>query len=156
VKWHLIIPVSLAALVVVGGAALAAACHAQAGGWKRDPALIERRMAKHLDRVLDELDATDAQRAQGREILKRYAPQLKALRENHEATRDELEALWASESLDATALRGVVDRKLDEARAAGYKLADAFSEIHALLTPEQRSQLADLHEERRERRWGCR
>ncbi len=99
-KWNLIIPISVAALVVVGGVALAAARHGRDGGWRRDPAAIERRLAKQVEHVFDELDATDPQRAQGREILKRYAPDLKTLRERHEATHEELTTLWSAESID--------------------------------------------------------
>lgn len=155
-KWHLIVPVSLIGLVVAGGVALAAARHVRAGGWRHDPAALERRIANHMERVLDELDATDAQRAQAREILKRHAPDLRALRERHEATHDEIEGLWKGASLDPAALRGLIDQKLEEARDAGYKVADGAVELHGLLTPEQRAQLADMVEERHGRRGRCR
>jgi Spy/CpxP family protein refolding chaperone len=147
-KWHLIVPVSLIGLVVVGGVALAAARHARGGGWRHDPASMERRIASRMEHVLDELDATDAQRVQAREILKRHAPDLKAIREHHEATRGEVEELWRGASLDPGTLRGLVDRKIEEARDAGYKIADAAAELHGILTPEQRAQLAEMAEER--------
>lgn len=155
-KWYLVVPISLAALAVVGGVAVAAARHTRGGGWRHDPAAIERHLEDRFDRVLDRLDASDAQREQAREIVKRFAPDLKSLREHHEATHEELEALWRGESLDPAALRGLVDRKLEEARGVGYKLADALAELHALLSPAQREQLADLAQERHGRRGRCR
>jgi Spy/CpxP family protein refolding chaperone len=155
-KWHLIVPVSFAVLAVVGGVALAAARHVRGGAWGGDPAAIEKRIEHRLDHVLDELDANDAQRTRAREIVARHAPDLRSLRDHRDSLHAELETLWGGESLDGTALRGVVDRRLEEAREAGYKVADAVAEFHAVFSPAQREKLAELAERRHGHREGCR
>ena len=129
------------------GASLVAGCgHSSRGRWSDDPARMEEHVEKHVDRLLSKLDATDEQRQKVYALRDRVIPDLLALMKGHGADRKEFVELWNQPTFDAAKLNALVDKRVDEFRAAGHNLANAAAEFHALLTPEQREKLGKMCE----------
>ena len=114
-------------------------------GGKRDHRMMG------MMRVLRELNLTDAQQAQARAILERFAESIRPQREALEQLREQHEQGTPSEETRARAkqLRGEIREAMQRAR----------TEVVAILTPEQRTKLEQMelerkarHEERRKRR----
>ncbi len=97
--------------------------------------------------ALDEIKATDAQRAKVLAVKDRMLAQVEKLHASHEATHAEIERQWAADKMDAAALHALVNSRIDELRGVLNQGVDSLIEVHDTLTPEQRTQLADLIEE---------
>lgn len=119
---------------------------------------FHRGLDERIERALDEIDATDAQRARIREIRDRLKARLetqKADRAKHrQEMKEEQRRFWTSEEPDVAELRARIDERIERHRAHAYAVADAMVEIHGVLTPEQRAQVADLVERHMERKRG--
>jgi Spy/CpxP family protein refolding chaperone len=104
----------------------------------------------HVEEMLDELDATEAQRQQVNRIKDRLLADGRAL--HAEGLHQDLLAILRQERPDPTQLYDRVDAHAEAMKAFGHKLADAALEVHDILTPEQRQKLAAhvrAHAERR-------
>jgi Spy/CpxP family protein refolding chaperone len=119
------------------------------GHWGHDPACVEEHVNKRVDKMLDEIDATEAQREQVHDIKDGLLPKMLALAGDRAKFHQELDALWSAETPNPSNLRSLVDEKTEALRTAGYDLIDATIELHGVLTPEQRSQVAEMAEKRR-------
>lgn len=134
-------------VVALVGASLVAGCgHSHRGRWSDDPARLEEHVKKHVDRLLSKLDATDEQRQKVYALRDRLMPDLVALMKGRSAGKQEFVELWNQPTLDAGKLTALVDKRIDEFRAAGHDLANATAEFHAILTPEQRAKLGQMCE----------
>ncbi len=143
----------LAGVAALGlGLAYAIPSWAKAGGfgWRGDGEFMEFM----IERKLRHVDATDAQREAVLAIAAETREALLALRGDdapHEAFVEQLVAdPGDADELEALRLAGI-DRFDEGSRI----LVDALARVAAVLTPEQRETLAELHRERREhhRRW---
>ncbi len=108
----------------------------------RDPAAMAAFVTDRVDDALDDLDATDTQRAQVMVIKDRMLAEGQKLKATREATHEVLRAEWASEKPDAAKLHALVDARAEEMKAMAHQAVDAAVEVHAVLTPEQRAKLA--------------
>jgi Spy/CpxP family protein refolding chaperone len=142
---------SLAALLGTG--AWAAATAGGPGRWH------ERWHAEHarehframLERSLDEVGASEAQRAQILDIAERTAAELEALHPDRQALRAELTTQLSAASIDREALERLRSEHLASIESASQVLVAALADAADVLTTEQRLQLAELHRERWER-----
>jgi Spy/CpxP family protein refolding chaperone len=140
----------LAALLGTG--AWAAATARGPGGWHG------RWHAEHarehfrvmLERSLDEVGASEAQRAQIVEIAERTAAELEALHPDRLALREELTTQLSAPSIDREVLERLRSEHLASIESASQVLVVALADAADVLTPEQRVRLAQLHRER----WG--
>ncbi len=107
----------------------------------RDPAQMAAFVTDRVDDVLDDLNATDAQRQQIHAIKDRLLAQAAELRKAGEPLHDEVRAQWESTTPDRARLHALVDQHSDAMRAFGHQLVDAGIEVHDVLTPEQRAKL---------------
>lgn len=94
-----------------------------------------------LNSTLDDLDATDAQRARVTAVKDRMKTQLHTFHDGHEELHAAFLKEWGAEKMDSTQLHGLVDAKLDELRGAMHGVVDGVVEIHDTLTPDQRRRL---------------
>lgn len=145
-----------AALLAVATGVGAAAPHAHAlgfGGPRMHRMSDERReafMKRRLDHVLDDVKATDQQRAQIHAIFDRTAPQLRTLRGEHQTLRKELAQVMGADTVDGVKVEelrrranGLVDR------ATGI-VSRALVEAAQVLNKDQRKAvLAELAERHR-------
>ncbi|MGI5865816.1 MAG: Spy/CpxP family protein refolding chaperone [Myxococcales bacterium] len=135
--------------LVVGAVAIAAFVLLTGfGGHHRGPFHHDAaKMRKHLDfrinDILDDLNATEAQRSQIHAIKDRLHAELEGTASQRQAAREAVHQEWRSARPDAARLHALVDQHLDAARAVLHKAVDAFVEVHAVLTPEQRAQLEE-------------
>jgi len=106
----------------------------------------------NLERMTQQLDLTDQQRDQIREILDNHRDGAQKLDQEMRAARDTLHDAIHAEVFDETAIRDAAaavslleaDRAVDMART--------LSQVRQVLTPEQREKLAEMQQTRREHR----
>jgi Spy/CpxP family protein refolding chaperone len=127
--------------VLLAALILPAACGGMHHHGDFDPATADRRITGHLDDVLDDVKATDAQRARIQAIKSRLLPELAALASSHHKAQQELVAQLSSDHPDQARLHALVDQEIEALRAAAHKSVDGVVEAHATLTPEQRAPL---------------
>lgn len=113
-----------------------------AGGWMGGPRMTER--------MLDSVDATEAQRTQIRQIMQAAATDLRAQREAGRALRDQAMSLFTQPSVDANAAEGLRQQMLEQHDQASKRMLKAMLEASQVLTPEQRAQLGERMKQRRD------
>jgi Spy/CpxP family protein refolding chaperone len=131
-------------LVLLGGAGKAAA-HRMHGGH------MEGMFGRRLEAMLDEVKATPEQRQQITAIKDELVEKRKALWATKKATHQEMLAQWESANPDLGAIHARIDERAKEMSAFAHEVADALGKAHAILTPEQRAQLATKWREKLER-----
>ena len=134
VKWTLLV-----AAVAVVGAGLVASGHQR--GLQRTA--VERPgqaglTMRGLDSVLDELEATEEQRAQLQTLIDEWNPVVTELADGAQRARKLLREQFEAEQPDTASLHAVVDEQAGAVRRAGHGLIDDIVALHATLTAEQR------------------
>ncbi len=138
------------ALVAIAGVAFA--------GWRGhrhfSPERMERFVGHHVDGVLDDIEATDAQR----KVVNEQKDALFAEARELMARKGELHGVfleaWKSDAPDAAKLHALVDERVDEWRALMHKAVDAGVAVHDVLEPSQRAAIAEDIGERHQCRHG--
>ena len=113
-----------------------------------DEARAER-MAEHLTRGLD---LQPAQREQVRALAQAASADLRALREEGRALRDERHRLLAAPTLDEAALEALRQRELAHHDRLSARMQRFMLDVAKVLTPEQRQRWAERHQRRGEPR----
>lgn len=121
--------------------ALAAVGAVGCGGGARGERM-EKMIALRVEDVLDELDATQAQRERIQAMTRESISTAKPLLEDARAARTALIAEWKSERPDSNGVHQLVDRQLDALRTFAHAVADKGLELHQVLTPAQRAEIA--------------
>jgi len=118
--------------------------HAMAMG---GPVMMKGRM---LNRMLDDVKATDAQRAQIRQIIHTARTQTQGQREQHRALREQGLRVFTQPNIDANAAEALRQQMLAQHDQASKRRMQTMLDIARVLTPEQRAQIAQRIGERRE------
>lgn len=135
--------VALGAVLLAGGfLTLTAFRHGPGGCGPRDPARMERFIGNRLDDLLDDLQATPEQRQRIGAVKDRLLARARELRAGAPADHQALLAQWESPNPDLSRVHALIDQRGDGMKAFAHEAADALAEVHAVLTPEQRAQLA--------------
>ncbi|MBY0467627.1 MAG: Spy/CpxP family protein refolding chaperone [Burkholderiaceae bacterium] len=100
------------------------------------------RIARGVDRMLDGLQATDAQRTQVKQIAVAAAKDLQAQREAGRGLFERNRALFTAPVVDANAAEQLRQQMLAQHDQASRRTLQAMLEISRVLTPEQRATLA--------------
>ena len=108
-----------------------------------DPEQMQERSSRMLGHMLDRIDATDTQREQIMAIKEGLFTRGMALRDEHMGSRDEMLEIWESDAPDADAVHAKVDARIEALRLFAHEAADSALELHTILTPEQRAQVAE-------------
>ncbi len=141
--------VALAAITVCGAAGYGAARAAQALHHP-GPAMMAKFVAWKVGDTLDTIKATDAQRAVVNTAKDRLLAEAQKQADAHIAVHETLLAQWNGATVDRAKVHALVDARIDEVRAAAHLAVDSLSDVHDVLTPAQRAQVADefhrLHE----------
>lgn len=119
----------------------------------RDVERARKFISWKVDDALDQLDATDAQRNTAQSLANELIDEGVKLRTAKETVRAGLTEQWKRDRADPAVVHGLVDQMFEEVRAFAHKAADAAIAFHATLSPEQKKQALQMHEERRAR-WG--
>ncbi|MCW7538702.1 Spy/CpxP family protein refolding chaperone [Aquabacterium sp. A7-Y] len=117
------------------------------GAFMGSPERVERM----VDRLLKDLNATDAQRAQVKQIALAAAADLKTQREAGRALRQQSLQLFAQPTVDANAVEALRQQQMAHADQVSRRISLAMIEVSRVLTPEQRAQLAERMKQRAER-----
>jgi Spy/CpxP family protein refolding chaperone len=104
----------------------------------------------HVERMLDGVKATDAQRAQIKQILQAARADLKAQRESGRALHEQMRSLFTQPTVDANAAEALRQQMLARHDQASKRMMQAMLDVSRVLTPEQRQQLAQQMQQRRE------
>jgi periplasmic protein CpxP/Spy len=132
----------LSTLVVLGLATAALGLTAFRHGGHGDPARMQQFIDNRLSSMLDEIKATDAQRQQITAIKDKLVADHKALRASHAGVKQELLAQWQADKADAAKVHAIVDDRANGMKSFADEVADALIQVHDILTPDQRAQVA--------------
>ncbi|MGY4830392.1 Spy/CpxP family protein refolding chaperone [Sphaerotilaceae bacterium SBD11-9] len=108
-------------------------------------------VGRGVDRLLDGLNATDAQRSQIKQIAQAAAADLKA---QHDAARGLHERgleLFTAPVVDARAVEALRQQRLAQHDQASKRVTQALLDIANVLTPEQRVKLSERIKQREQR-----
>lgn len=134
-------------LIVFGVTALAAAavagCREHGLGGHPNPERMHQMITWKVDDALDKLDATDDQRTRIHALKDRVLTRGHELHEAARPLKDGFVEEWMKESPNPQTLHGVADQWIDQIRGFAHEVVDALIELHDVLTPAQRAQVAE-------------
>jgi len=106
------------------------------------------RAAKMMDHMLDGLNATEAQRAQIKQIAAGLATDMKPQHEAGRVLRDKATALMTAPNVDANAAEQLRQQMLAQHDQMSRRMMTAMLDVSRVLTPEQRAQMAERMKQR--------
>ena len=104
---------------------------------------------RHIERLLDAVNATPEQRAQIQQILKTAQADMSAQREAGRRMHEQGQALFAQPTVDARAVETLRQQMLAQHDLASKRMTQVMLDVSRVLTPEQRKTLADRMAQRR-------
>ncbi len=117
-----------------------------------DPARVDQMVTMHLDDALDDLKATDPQRAQVHALKDKLLQDGQKFAADQRQARQALVAQWDAAQPDGAQVHALVDARIDALRALAHEAADTAIQLHGILTPEQRAQISKKIHRRMDRR----
>ena len=117
------------------------------GGFMGSPERVDRM----VDHLLRDLNATEAQRAQVKQIAQAAANDLKAQRDAGRSLHQQAMQLFTQPTVDANAVEALRQQRMAHMDQSSRRMSQAMLEISRVLTPEQRTKLAERMKERAER-----
>jgi len=100
-------------------------------------------VARHVDRMLDGLNASDAQRTQIKQIAQAAAVDLKTQHEAGKVLRERGLQIFAAPTVDANAAESVRQQIETQHDQASRRMLQAMLDVSRVLTPEQRAKIAE-------------
>lgn len=107
-------------------------------------------MNRMVDHMLRDVNATEAQRTQIKQIVAAAATDLKAQHEANKGLRDRAMQIFTSPTVDANAAETLRQQMLSQHDQSSKRVLQAMLDISRVLTPEQRTQLAERMKQRSE------
>jgi Spy/CpxP family protein refolding chaperone len=108
-------------------------------------------MGRMIDRMLDGLNASDAQRSQIKQIAAGAAADLKAQGESGRGLRQRAMQAFAAPTVDAAAIEQVRLQMLQQHDQMSRRMTQAMLDVARVLTPEQRARLGERMRDRQAR-----
>jgi Spy/CpxP family protein refolding chaperone len=103
-----------------------------------------------LERALDSVNATAEQRTRIRDIMKAAAGDVRQQREASRGLREQAMALFAQPTVDARAVEALRQQMVQQHDQSSRRWTQAMLDASAVLTPQQRQQLAERMQQRRD------
>jgi periplasmic protein CpxP/Spy len=123
------------------------------GGWHdADPAVAARRLDAMVSYLLAAVDATAEQRARIAAIFRRTAEELKGSRQQHMQARRQTMELLTAPVIDRAALEKLRGDQIRLAEMTSQRMLQALVDSAEVLTTEQRAQLQQRWQQRRQPR----
>lgn len=104
-----------------------------------------------LMHLLDDVDASDAQREQIHAIFKTAREELRAQMQDGRGQHQQMLKLWAQPNIDAAAIDALRKQQQVQHERVAARMQAAFIEAGRVLTPEQRAKIAERAGKRAER-----
>jgi len=108
-------------------------------------------MARMVDHMLDGLDATDAQRAQIKQIASAAATDLRTQAEAGRGLRQRALQAFTAPNVDPAAVEQVRQQMLQQHDQMSRRMTQAMLDVARVLTPEQRARLGERIRDRQAR-----
>ena len=109
------------------------------------------RMGRMVDHMLDGLNATDAQRAQIKQIAAAAAGDMRTQMEAGRGLRERGMQILTAPTVDAAAAEQVRQQMLQQHDAVSKRTTQAMLDVARVLTPEQRTKLGERIKDRQSR-----
>jgi len=123
-----LLALSVAGAIALGGFSYVQAHEGHGGGGRGHKMMRKMHMGAHLNKVVEELDLTEAQKAQVQPIIDQTKPQIQAIH------RDAMEKTRAIMENTSAQIRPLLtpeqQQKLDALKAAHEKMREAMREMH--------------------------
>lgn len=119
--------------------------HGEHGGMGMMP------FGRHLDHLLGEVKATDAQRQQIKQITDKARADVQALHEQGKGLHERAMALWTAPKLDAAEAEKLRQQMLAQHDQISKRMTQAMLDVGNVLTPEQRAKAAEVLKSHRAR-----
>lgn len=118
-------------------------------GWRHrhgatDPAAVSERASFMTEWVLRKVDASDEQQQQVKAIVEATISDLFPLKDQHRANRDAMRTILSAPTIDRQALENIRQSELQLVETMSSTIVEAVANAAEVLTPEQRTQLAEL------------
>lgn len=107
-------------------------------------------MARGVDRMLDGLGISDAQRSQIQQIVQAASTEMRAQHEAGRALRDKGMQLLTAPTIDATAAEALRQQMQVQHDQASKRMLQTLIDVARVLTPEQRTKLGERMKLRRD------
>lgn len=123
------------------------------GRWHgADPAEMREHMQERLERLLDEVDATDEQEARIRAIAAQAFDDIEPYRTQRETVRKRAQEILTQATVDRSALEALRAEQVQNFEAVSRRFTQALADVADVLTAEQRTELAKHLSKRRRHR----
>ncbi len=109
------------------------------------------RMGGMIDRMLDGLNATDAQRAQIKQIAMAAATDMKAQAQSGRSLRQRGMQIFTAPTVDAAAAEQLRQQMLQQHEQMSKRMTQAMLDVARVLTPEQRAKIGERMRDRQTR-----
>ena len=109
-----------------------------------DPEMMSARIEFATDWLLSRIDATDEQRQRVKAIVQATVQDLGQVRDQHIQNRQMLLQALAQPTIDRTALEDIRQAGLHLVDTASARIITALEDVADVLTPEQRTKLAEF------------
>lgn len=136
----------VAAIGVAGGVAAWAQPHH--GGMAGAPGMMM--FGPRMDHALADVGASDQQRAQVKQIMQAAMADLRAQREAGRDLRQQMMQAFTQPTVDANTVEALRQKMLAQHDQASRRMMQAMLDVSRVLTPEQRTQLAQRMQQRGE------
>ena len=103
----------------------------------------EKMMAGRMEHMLDMVDASDAQRAQIKQIMDAAKQELKAQHIGGRELQQQRLALFTAPNIDAAAIEALRQQMSAQHEVASKRMSQAMVDAARVLTPEQRAKIAE-------------
>ena len=104
-----------------------------------------------LDRMLDGVNASEAQRTQIKQIMQQAMADLKAQHESARALHERSVQIFTAPTVDAAAAESLRQQMLAQHDASSRRMLQAMLDASRVLTPEQRAMLGEQIQQRHQR-----
>jgi periplasmic protein CpxP/Spy len=121
--------------------------HGPGGAWRQgayDPDMVRARIEFATDWILSRIEASDEQRQQVKAIVQATVQDLAPMREQHHQNHQTMLQALTRPTIDRAALGDIRDAELQLAETASERLVAALADVAEVLTPEQRTRLAEF------------
>ncbi len=137
----------VASAALVAGAGFGLSAQASPRGDRHDAGGMMW-MGRGMDRMLESVNATEAQRTQIRQIAEAARADMKSQHEAGRALREQGRALFTQPTVDANAAEALRQQMLAQHDRSSQRTMQAMIDISRVLSPEQRQQIAQRMHER--------